>query len=202
MSQVVGTLYPSLIPTLSDDATIVEAFQFYHLGLDPVTGSYTANSVEGHLKSVNDRATALETRTTTAETNILNLQNTINVTLPTVYIEQVSSSSTPNVITPQTSSVIPLAIAGVSGQAANLQEWRNSAGTRLSSVDSSGKLFVRETVTVNGIASQTSNLQEWKNSGGTNLSWVDKDGKFWYQGTNAPELIGENQVSSMLLMGA
>jgi hypothetical protein len=203
LSQEIGNNYKSLIPTLSDEATIVEAFQFYHYGVDPYTGTVNpTKSIEGHLSAINVRADGLNTRLTSAEGNIVSIQNTINNTLPTVYVEQVSLTLNPNVISPQTSATIPLAITGVSGQIANLQEWRNNTGTVLSSVNSSGKFFIRETVTVNGISGQTSNLQEWKNNGGTNLSWVDKDGKFWYQGTIGPELIGEGQISSMLLMGA
>ncbi len=178
MSQSVGTLYPTLIPTLSDQASIVEAFQFYHLGLNPITGSYSSNSIEGHFKSINDRAGVIETRVSETETDIINIQNTINNTLSTKFIEKISPTSTPNVISPQSSSTIPLAIAGVSGQTANLQEWRNNAGAILSFVDSFGKFSVRETFIINGISGQTSNLQEWKNNSGSILAFVNKDGRF------------------------
>lgn len=202
MSQEIGTNYKSRIASLSDKSTIVEAFQFYHYGKDPYTGAVDANSIEGHLSAINVRADGLNTRLTTAENNIITIQSTINNDLPNKYIEQVSLTASPNVISPQASSTIPLAIAGVSGQSANLQEWRNSSGTVLSSVNSSGKFFIKETVTINGISGQTSNLQEWKNSSGANLSYIDKDGKLWFEGTLGPERVGEGNVSPLLLMGA
>lgn len=45
------------------------------------------------------------------------------------------------VVQANTASTIPFAIAGAASQTANLQEWRNSSGTVLSRVDSSGKFI-------------------------------------------------------------
>lgn len=39
-------------------------------------------------------------------------------------------------------NIVPLVIAGVSGQTSNLQEWKNSSGTVLSRVSSNGKILV------------------------------------------------------------
>lgn len=142
LSQEIGNNYKSLIPTLSDEATIVEAFQFYHYGVDPYNGTVNpTRSIEGHLSAINVRADGLNTRLTSAEGNIVSIQNTINNTLPTVYVEQVSLTLNPNVISPQTSATIPLAVAGTSGQTANLQEWRNSSSSVLSWVDKDGKFW-------------------------------------------------------------
>ena len=140
MTQQVGTLYPSLIASLSDDASIVEALQFYHLGLDPITGSYATDSIEGHFKSVNDRVTAVESDVETTNTTVSALSATVSG-LTSTYVEQISSSSSPNVITPQTASTVPLVVKGVNSQTANLQQWQNSSGTVVARVDNSGKLF-------------------------------------------------------------
>jgi hypothetical protein len=140
LTQQVGTLYPTLIASLSDDASIVEALEFYHLGLNPVTGGYATNSIEGHFKAVNDRVTSVSSSLDTTNTTVSNLASTVDG-LTATYVEQVSSSASPNIITPQAASVVPLVIKGVNSQTANLQQWQNSSGTVVARVDSTGKLF-------------------------------------------------------------
>lgn len=94
---------------------------------------------------------------------------------------------------------IGLIVSGVASQSANLQEWRNSAGTVLAYVISDGSFVTRGALIggqysgtaifgvqgysasnvvaiVKGVASQTANLQEWQNSSGTVIARVDKDG--------------------------
>lgn len=60
----IGKDYPTLMPALTDDADIQEAFTMYHYGLTSYTGIETIpeDSIEGHLTAANDRITALEGR--------------------------------------------------------------------------------------------------------------------------------------------
>jgi len=60
----IGKDYPTLMPALTDEADIQEAFTMYHYGLTSYTGIETIpeDSIEGHLGAANDRITALEGR--------------------------------------------------------------------------------------------------------------------------------------------
>jgi hypothetical protein len=57
-----ATEFNTKIPSLSDQADIVEAFKLYHYGLDNYTGgeSPSENSMHGHLESINGRLTIVE----------------------------------------------------------------------------------------------------------------------------------------------
>lgn len=209
MSQSVGVTYKTKIPSLSDDASIEEALRVYHYGVDNYSSQpIPADSIEGNFKSLNTRVDGVES--TISNLNVL-------------FIEAVSATSDPNIITPQSSSTVPLTIRGASSQTANLQRWQNSSQTNLAVIFSDGaistsgyissginsqsttiaadiriKNAAHRGVTVRSAFSQTANLQEWQNSSGTAISWIDKDGKIFYNG----EEVGTGQLSSFLLMGA
>lgn len=160
MTQSIGTNYLSTIATLSDGASILEAFKYYHTG--GLTGSIYPNSIEQRLTDI----WGVSSDTTTA--NILNIKNwtgynkatfdslgsiatristlesTVGTSLSSTYIKAIPSTNdipaTRNLISPSTSSVIPLTIQGVLGQSADLQQWKTSAAT-VAKVDSTGKMF-------------------------------------------------------------
>jgi hypothetical protein len=96
--------------------------------------------------------------------------------------------------TPNSVSTIPLAVQGAASQTANLQEWRNSAGTATSAIDNAGFLKVGNTtlggqvaitaivagnrpLVIRGAASQTANLTEWQNDAGTVMARVTNAGE-------------------------
>lgn len=107
-------------------------------------------------------------------------------------------SSTRLTILPQNTGHVPLTVKAIASQTANLQEWQNSAGTVLASVNKNGEGFFSIKLSVQGdfgaalnvnpytasqtgliirgYASQTANLQEWQNSSGTVLARVDSTG--------------------------
>ena len=60
----IGKDYPTLMPALTDDANIQEAFTMYHYGLTSYTGIEVIpeDSIEGHFEAVNERVTLLEGR--------------------------------------------------------------------------------------------------------------------------------------------
>jgi hypothetical protein len=115
----------------------------------------------------------------------------------TAYIVTGSSN---NAIRIQTNGVanVGLQIRGETSQTADLQQWQNSGGTTIASVDTYGNagfggagansgqgLYVKTNsnpavvgIIVQGAASQTASLQEWKNSAGTVLTKVDNLGNF------------------------
>lgn len=149
MTQTLGTSYPATIPTLSDQASILDAFKYYHQG--GLSGSPATNSVEQHLINAGTRSAALEaaigwpySNGSTIESRIATLESTVGSSLAATYIKAIPSSNataaTRNLITPSTTSVIPLQVQGIVGQAANLQEWKTSAAT-VAYVTPLGKLF-------------------------------------------------------------
>lgn len=86
-------------------------------------------------------------------------------------------------------------VKSLSGQTTNLQEWQNSAGTVLASVDAYGtllsnwKAYIQSgasyltPMTIVGASGQSANLQEWKNSAGTVLTGVSPIGQSFFQNT-------------------
>ena len=99
-----------------------------------------------------------------------------------------------------TASNIGVIVKGAASQTGNLQEWRNSADSILSRVNSSGNFLMPSLVVnydaqitagaatvvpllVKGAASQSANLQEWQNSAGTVLTRVESTGNLVVPGT-------------------
>ncbi len=169
MTQSLGTSYAVTIPTLSDQATILDAFKYYHQG--GLSGSPTASSVEQHLININTRAASIETAIgypysngSSIDSRISTLESTVGGSLSATYIKAIPSSNataaTRNLITPSTTSVIPLQVQGIVGQTANLQEWKTSAAT-VAYVTSTGRLYshdgssTAEVVTLSGTQTLT-----------------------------------------------
>lgn len=151
MTQNIGTNYTVTIPALSDDASIVEAFKYYHTG--GLTGSVLPNSLEFHITSLNTATTGIQTTLgytgvsptpASVHARLTSLENTVGTSLSSTYIKAIPSSNdtpaTRNLIQPSTTSVTPLILQGVVGQTADLQQWRTSAGT-VARVTNAGAVF-------------------------------------------------------------
>lgn len=173
MPQEIGETYKSLVPSLSDDASIEKAFEMYHYG----TASYNGNnaqpqSMERHLVDIN-------TDITDIRAEVSNLTN--------VFIEETSSVARPNIIVSENPTVVPLTLRGVENQTGVLQRWQkrsNAAYSDVAAISNNGNAafsryltvgsnsFVNDTalsvfiggddkgVVVKGASGQTSNLQE------------------------------------------
>ena len=199
MSQVIGKDFPSRIPVFGDDASIQEAFSVYHYGIDNyTTQAIPENSIEGHFRSLNDRVAA-------SESAIAGLGAT--------FVEQVSATASPNVITSQTNTIVPLTVRGVQNQIANLQRWLNSDNNvmaaffengsasfnsylNIGAVTQSFNVGVNITlantsdrgIVVRGVSSQTANLQEWQNFSGTIIARVDNIGRLYSENVQVATL--------------
>lgn len=151
MTQNIGTNYTVTIPALSDDASIVEAFKYYHTG--GLTGSVLPNSLEYHITSLNASTTTIQNNLgysgvsptpSSVHARLSTLENTVGTSLSSTYIKAIPSSNdtpaTRNLIQPSTTSVIPLVLQGVVGQTADLQQWKTSAGT-VAKVTNAGAVF-------------------------------------------------------------
>ena len=74
-----ATEFDTKIPSLNDQANIVEAFKLYHYGIDDYDGTEppAADSVHSHLKDINDRLELVETETYVH--SIIGTANEVNV---------------------------------------------------------------------------------------------------------------------------
>jgi hypothetical protein len=172
LTQVIGAAYPTTIATLSDEATIIDAFKYYHQG--GLTNSPATNSIEGHFISINGRVDTVDTQLgysgvsptpLSVHSRLSSLETIVGTNLASTYIKSSPSSndtpSTRNLISPTLSSIVPLTVQGVLGQTADLQRWRNSAETVLARIDSVGKFYsydgtsTAEVVTLSGTQSLT-----------------------------------------------
>jgi hypothetical protein len=195
MAQNIGINAPSRIPTLGDDASIEEALRKYHYGIDDWDGDPVQDNLgmDGNFKAVKSRVSTVETAVN-AGGNV---------------IRKISPSSSPNIVTSQTTSTIPLTVGGISGQTANIQVWQNiisSVNTNVAIVFPNGAASFRrylsvgntnqsttvginltivspsdKGVVIRAASAQTGNLQEWQNDSGQAVSWIDKEGKIYYR---------------------
>lgn len=171
MTQNIGTNYTVTIPALSDEASIVEAFKYYHTG--GLTGSIFPNSVEYHITSLNtlnDEVqdtlgySGVSPTPASVHARLSSLESTVGTSLSSTYIKAIPSSNdtpaTRNLIQPSTTSVIPLILQGVVGQTADLQQWKTSAGI-VAKVTNIGTMFsydgssMAEVVTLTGTQTLT-----------------------------------------------
>lgn len=213
MSQPVGLNYKSRIPQFSDDASIEEALKVYHYGVDNYTSQpIPDDSIEGNFRSLDQRISVIEST------------GTISVLKP-FFIESVSETSSPNVITPQSSTTVPLTIRGTGVQTANLQQWQNSASANVSVIFSDGSSAFNgylsvgtssrssstaadiriinsghKGITVRSASGQTGNLQEWQSSSGNALARVEPDGDIYTLGkmySNNIEVVNLSDTQSL-----
>lgn len=187
MSQQVGQTFKTRIPTLGDDASIEEALKVYHYGVDNYTSQpIPDDSIEGNFRSL--------------KTTLDSVESSVN-SFPDLFIRRVSTSSSPNIITSETTTTIPLVVRSIASQTSNLQEWRNSSNSVISLMSTAGYFSTSSYVSVGsttqastvgisltlassshkGIvvrssASQTGNLQEWQGSDASVLTSLNSDG--------------------------
>lgn len=187
MSQEIGLNFKTRIPTFGDDASIEEALKVYHYGVDNYTiGDADPKSIEGHFKSLDERLDTVETLVSGGLTG---------------FVRTISLSSSPNIITSQTISTIPITVRAIASQTSALQEWQNSSSSTVAKVSAGGYITtlsyfgvgtLTETssiaaniniigsshkgIVVKGSPGQTGNFQEWQNSSGTSLATIFSEG--------------------------
>jgi hypothetical protein len=207
MSQVVGFQYKSRIPQFSDDASIQEALRVYHYGVDDYTTEPIPNdSIEGNFRSINDRVATVESSVTG---------------LTATYLEQVSLTASPNVVTSQSIATTPITIRAIVSQTAPLQQWQNSSSVSVGSVGVGGNANLAGYITVGSTTqstttgvnvivgnashigvvvksqvSQTANIQEWQNNAGIALSYVSSDGRVFSNQSESVNLVSVQTMTN------
>jgi hypothetical protein len=214
MSQQIGKDFPTRIPVFGDDASIQEAFSVYHFGVDNYTSQpIPDNSIEGHFRSLNARVSANESA-------ISGLGQT--------FIEEVSTTSRPNVIAPQASNIVPLTIRAIQNQSAVLQRWQNivnsapvdvvnffpggaasfnsylNIGATTQSLTTALNISIGNQsdkgIVVRAAVSQQSNMQEWLASNGTTiLARVDNVGRLYSQNIQVSTTTGTETLTNKTL---
>lgn len=189
MSQPVGLTYRSRIPTLADDASIEEALRVYHYGVDSYSGQpIPTESIEGNFIAIDAKITSAQSALSALSSNVVKL---------------ISETSSPNIITPQSITTIPLVLRAIASQTSALQSWQNSSSTVVATMSvggamglagylSVGSTSISSTIAssisiinashrgivVRGAASQTANLQEWQDSSSTAVASISPTGAF------------------------
>lgn len=216
MSQPVGSVYKSKIPTLGDDASIEEALRVYHYGKDNYAAGQEIpdDSIEGNFR--------------TLSTSISGLQSTISA-LTTQFVKLTSETLSPNVIVPQSVSTVPLTVRAIPLQTANLQNWENSSNISVAMISTAGSLALAEYlsagsttisstigfslniinslhrgIVVRAAGSQTGNLQEWQNNSSTILSVIGPTGSFSTSGyiSSGSSTLSSNISASINILNA
>jgi hypothetical protein len=132
--------YPSSVKTFTTHVNVTEIIDAGHpnaiqdevvaientLGVSPSLA--TAASASGWANTATDYLTVTS--------RLANIEKGVVADSHTQYLRKTGDSA--NVITPSSASVKGLVIQATSGQSANLQEWKNSAGTTVSYVDNNG----------------------------------------------------------------
>lgn len=220
MPQEIGQEFKSVIPTLSDNSSIEEAFFVYHYGDQNWSSGQPvpSNSIEGHLSS-------LQSRIVINENAITNLNDT--------YIATEPSSNEQNLIQATSVIYVPLTIRGAVGQTASLQEWVVDTGSSLitkARISANGSFATLGYISIGSISistsvasivqisdpthkgivvraagSQTSNLQEWQDDSGNVLLSVDSGGAFVHQTpvellTNFSNVIVNSNQAKILIL--
>lgn len=173
MAQTIGTNYIVTIPTLSDPASIIEAFKYYHTG--SLAGPPQVNSVEKHFIDMDARVDSIEAaigwpysngssisaRLASLEAGSGNVAGLYIKTTPTSNV----NAETSNILSAGGSTIIPLMIKGINGQTSDLQQWfaYGDSNPRVK-INSSGRLFtydgtsVAEAVTISGTQELTNKV--------------------------------------------
>ena len=132
-------------------------------------------------------------------------------------------TATPNVVTGQSTTTVPLTLRAIASQTSPLQQWQNSSSVNVGSISTGGFINIAGYITVGSTtqstttgvnvvignaahkgltikaqSSQAENLQEWQDNTGTAISWVDSDGNIYSDGI----LVGTGNLETFLLMGA
>ena len=150
MTQLVGTSYAVTVPTLADQASILDAFKYYHQG--QLTGSPATNSIEQHLININTRAGAIETAIgypyvggISISTRLGSLETAVGSSIQSTYLKMIPSSNSvlsgQNLVAVSDPVIIPMTIRGANSQTADLQQWQVYGGAVRAKIDKDGKLY-------------------------------------------------------------
>jgi hypothetical protein len=120
--------------SIQDEVVAIESV----IGLNPATS--TAPSASGTF-------TSSITNFSTIKARLENIETGIVADTHTQYVKRAGGS----VITPSANSVIGLRVEAISGQTADLQQWKNSAGTVISKVDADGVLYINDAAVTGGV---------------------------------------------------
>lgn len=212
MSEEVGLVYKSRIPTLTDDATIEEALRIYHYGTPLWNGQPIPDqSIEGHFRTIT--------------TNLDEITNQLSG-ISGDYVNLVSQTASPNVVTGESTSTVPLTIKATGTPTVPLQQWQSSSSINVGSISAGGNMNINGYLTIGSTTQVTTtglsitlgnsahkgivikasgtptvNIQEWQNSSGVAMSWVTKDGKIYSEGSQVTTEADEG-IGSFFLMGA
>lgn len=204
MSQPVGSVYKSRIPSFSDDASIVEALKVYHYGVDDWTTQPIPNdSIEGNFRTIS-----------TSLANIQSQLSSLN------YVQLISQDSSPNVVTGQSTTITPITLRAIALQTSPLLSFQNSSSVSVGSISTGGFLNIQgyatigstnqstttgvnvvisnsshKGIVVNAPVGQSANIQEWLVNGSI-VSRVSSLGVLFSQNIQVSTLSGTETLTN------
>lgn len=147
-----GAGFKARIATLGDNASIEEAIRVYHYGIDnfesnpnqPLRTSPPVG-IAAHFQKFTDDITAIN-----AELD----------SLPGIYVEQVSLTASPNVITAQAPGITPLRIDAIASQTAPLISFFSSTSVELGKITAAGTLDILANLKANSTLATSPSIDD------------------------------------------
>ena len=137
--------YPGSIKPFTTRKNVTDIIQDYHVN-DIQLEIIAIETTLGVNAATSSGSTAAFIATSYPFTNIsariANVEAGVSGDTHTQYVKKVGGST----ITPSAVGTVGLSISAMSGQTADLQQWKNSAGTVVTRIDSSGSLKIGSTV--------------------------------------------------------
>lgn len=144
-------VYPGSIRNFTTKANTVDTIDASHPNLLQleVTAIESVLGINPNLSTTGSGAyTNVATSWATVSSRLANIENGITGDVHTQYLKL----SGGGIVLSTSAATVPFTVRGAASQSANLQEWRNSAGTVVASVSPTGTVFAAN------VAEETSNL--------------------------------------------
>ncbi len=146
-----AAVYPGSIRNFTTKANTVDTIDASHPNLiqEEVTAIESVLGINPNLSTTGSGAyTNVATSWGTVSSRLANIENGITGDVHTQYLKL----SGGGIVLSTSASSVPLVVRAAASQVANLQEWRNSAGTVVASISPSGAVFAAN------VAEATDNL--------------------------------------------
>lgn len=146
-----AAVYPGSIRNFTTKANTVDTIDASHPNLlqEEVTAIESTLGINPNLSTTGSGAyTNVATSYATVSSRLANIENGITGDVHTQYLKL----SGGGVVLSTGTATVPLTVRGMASQSANLQEWKNSAGTVVASISPTGAVFAAN------VAEATDNL--------------------------------------------
>ena len=135
-----AAVYPGSIRTFTTKANTVDTIDASHPNLlqDEVTAIESILGINPNISTTGSGAyTNVATSWNNVSSRLANLENGITADVHTQYLKL----SGGGIVLATSTTTVPLVVRGIASQSANLQEWKNSAGTVVAAISATGEVL-------------------------------------------------------------